>query len=145
MALALAAPSLGAAARPSVADQLRAIERSRLEALVKEDADTIARLTADDYQLVSPLGTIDTRADELRGLPRGFYVALDPGPMAVRLGGPNSAILRYRVDAMLKIGGRVQPPRHFWHIDYYERRHGRWQVVWSQSTEIRDPAPRPPG
>jgi hypothetical protein len=24
-----------------------------------------------------------------------------------------------------------------WHTDYYERREGRWQVVWSHATRIR--------
>jgi hypothetical protein len=26
---------------------------------------------------------------------------------------------------------------HCWHTDSYEQRDGRWQVVWSQATEIR--------
>ena len=26
----------------------------------------------------------------------------------------------------------------YWHTDYYERRHGRWQVVFSQATAIND-------
>lgn len=131
-------------AAQSLADRLRAIEHERLDALVRGDAATIARLTAEDYELVSPLGTIDRKPDELRGLPRGFYVALTPGPMAVRVAGPNAAILRYFIGAVLKVRGQIQPERHFWHTDYYERRRGQWQVVWSQSTEIPPPKPSPP-
>jgi hypothetical protein len=32
----------------------------------------------------------------------------------------------------------------YWHTDYYELRNGQWQVVWSQSTEIKQAATPPP-
>jgi hypothetical protein len=33
--------------------------------------------------------------------------------------------------------GQRTPLRSFWHTDVYEKRNGRWQVVWSQATLIQ--------
>ncbi|HEY1606420.1 MAG TPA: nuclear transport factor 2 family protein [Allosphingosinicella sp.] len=121
--------------------QMQAIERRRVEALVNGEPAIVERLTADDYHLISPYGTIDDKAAEVRSAGRGFYLALAPGPIAVRRAGPDAAILRYRLAAAVRLhGGRYEA--NYWHTDYYERRHGQWQVVWSQSTEIKPPAPR---
>ncbi|HEX5182399.1 MAG TPA: nuclear transport factor 2 family protein [Allosphingosinicella sp.] len=122
--------------------RMQAIERQRVEALVRGEAAVTARLTADDYHLIGPYGTIDDKAAEIRSAGKGFYLALTPGPIAVRRAGPDAAILRYRLAAAVRLhGGRYDA--NYWHTDYYERRHGQWQVVWSQSTEIKPPAPRP--
>lgn len=154
LAAAASAPSLpsSAVARtapPRFADEIRAVEHQRLEAMVKGDVAAAARFHAEDFELVGPVGTIDHKDDELRSVTNGFYVALQPGPIEVEQTGADGALIRYQVAAVLKIGGKNSPERHFWHMDYYERRHGQWQVVWSQSTEIPPPrtpaAPRTPG
>ena len=148
MALCAAGPvqAQTSAATPAFAEQMRQIERQRLEALVAGNRAVADRLTADDYHLIGPYGTVDDKAAELGSLDRGFYLSLTPGPIAVRRAGPAAAILRYRVDAVVRL--RAGPHEaHYWHLDYYERRRGRWQIVWSQSTEIRAPAtptPAPP-
>ena len=140
---AVPAPAQTSAAPPAFAEQMRQIERQRLAALVTGDHAVADRLTADDYHLVSPYGTIEDKAGELRSADSHFYLSLTPGPIAVRRAGPDAAILRYQVDAVVRL--RAGPHEaHYWHIDYYERRGGRWQVVWSQSTEIRAATPPPP-
>jgi hypothetical protein len=35
------------------------------------------------------------------------------------------------------VGGHHIPLHHYWHTDHCDQRAGRWQVVWSQATEIR--------
>ena len=60
------------------------------------------------------------------------YTRWEPGPIDVRLYG-DSAVLRYRAE--MEMDGSVG---RLWHTDLYERRDGRWQVVWSQATWIRD-------
>ena len=142
LALSAAFPASAqtSSATPAFAEQMRQMERQRLDALVRGDRAFADRITAEDYHLVSPFGTVDDKAAELRGLERHFYVSLTPGPIAVRRAGPNAAILRYVIDAVVRL--RAGPHRaRYWHIDYYERRQGRWQVVWSQSTEILAPTP----
>lgn len=125
------------------ADQLRQIEQGRDQALVTGDKAYLERFIADDYHLVSPFGTIDDKAAEVKSAGTGFYLSLTPGPISVRRAGKDAAILRYQIDGTVKL--RNGPYEgHWWHTDYYERRNGQWQVVWSQSTEIRQPtAPRP--
>lgn len=136
---AVAQTSAGAA---SFVAQMQAIERQRIEALVKGEAAVTERLTADDYHLISPYGTIDDKAAEIRSAGKGFYISLTPGPIAVRRSGPDAAILRYQIAAVVRLHARPYEA-HYWHTDYYERRRGQWQVVWSQSTEIKPPTPRP--
>jgi hypothetical protein len=124
------------------ADRMRQIEQRRVQALVRGDRSVLDRFIAADYHLVSPLGTIDDKADEIKGALSGIYVSLIPGPIAVRRAGADAAILRYEVAAKLKLR-RGPFEAHYWHTDYYERHHGQWQVVWSQSTEIRSPSAPP--
>jgi hypothetical protein len=49
-----------------------------------------------------------------------------------------AAVIRYR--SRLDIAGDDQEsvPRLHWHTDIYERRDDRWQIVWSQATEVLD-------
>ena len=55
--------------------------------------------------------------------------------IAVRLYG-EAAVIRYRSRLHMSLGGAAGELRRYWHTDSYERRDGRWQVVWSQATRI---------
>jgi hypothetical protein len=125
------------------ADQLRQVELGRDRALVTGDRSYLDRVIADDYHLVSPFGTIDDKAAEVKSAGSGFYLSLTPGPIAVRRAGKDAAILRYQIAAVVRLRSG---PYHasYWHTDYYELRNGQWQVVWSQSTEIKQAATPPP-
>ena len=46
-------------------------------------------------------------------------------------------ILRYQAQIEIVVSEQKLPPSRFWHMDAYEKRDGRWQVVWSQATEVR--------
>jgi hypothetical protein len=120
------------------ADQLRQVELGRDRALVTGDRSYLNQVIADDYHLVSPFGTIDDKAAEVKSAGSGFYLSLTPGPIAVRRAGKDSAILRYQIAAVVKLRSGLYHAS-YWHTDYYERRNGQWQVVWSQSTEIKQP------
>jgi len=52
----------------------------------------------------------------------------------MRLHRPDAAVIRYRSVIEGVVGGRPIPRGRYWHTDAYERRGGRWQVVWSQAT-----------
>lgn len=116
---------------------LRATERQRLHALVAADVDVARRLHADDFQLVNPSGRILSKTEYLEGVASGFinYLAWEPGAIAVRLHG-QVACLRYRAHTEIIVGGHHAPKLLQWHTDFYERRDGRWQVVWSQATAV---------
>jgi hypothetical protein len=120
------------------ADLLRATERARLRALVAADLEAAGQFHADDYQLVTPGGDALSKPDYLGAVASGAidYRVWEPdSPIEVRLYG-HGAVIRYRSRIEIVVSGREISGR-YWHTDSYEKRDGRWQVVWSQATEIR--------
>ena len=124
-------------ASSSQADHLRAIETTRLQALVDADTATARTLTAPDFQLINPAGAPLSRDDFLSGVDAGVidFLALEPSsPIAVRLSG-DSATLRYQTTFDLVVSG-THLTHGAWTTALYERRDGRWQIVWAQTTAI---------
>jgi hypothetical protein len=119
------------------ADRLRAIETTRLKALVDADTATARRLMADDFQLINPAGALLTREELLGAVAAGgidFRVLEPSAPIAVRLSG-DSAALRYQTDYDVVVGD-THVVHKGWTIALYERRHGHWRIVWEQSTAV---------
>jgi hypothetical protein len=128
-----------ARARPgaSQADQLRATERKRLHALVDADTATARRLMAADFQAVSPAGATLLRRDYLGAVAAGVinYLVFKPvSRIAVRRSG-DMAALRYKVSFDLIAGG-TRVTHKGWITELWERRDGRWLIVWEQATAI---------
>jgi Domain of unknown function (DUF4440) len=122
----------------SEADRLRGIERTRLHALVTADTATARKLIAPDFQLVNPAGGVSSREDYMDAIAAGVidYLVFEPvSPIAVRLYG-DSAALRFQVSFDLVVGGDTHVTHQGWITELYERRHGRWQIVWEQATAI---------
>jgi hypothetical protein len=118
------------------ADELRTIERTRLQALVDKDLDLARTLHADDFLLVSPGGRTFTRAEYMDSIADGLldYVVFQPeAEIEVLLSG-NIAALRYIAHIQLRVSGELQAMMRVWHTDVYERRDGQWQDVSSQAT-----------
>jgi hypothetical protein len=121
----------------SEADHLRAIERTRLHALVVADTATARSLTADDFQAINPGGGLLARDDYLASVQAGDidYLVFEPtSPIAVRLSG-DSAALRFQVNFDLVVFG-TRLTHQAWITELYERRQGHWQIVWEQATAI---------
>jgi len=82
------------------------------------------------------VGAAETRADELATIGGGVdFVTLEPiGPISVRVHG-DSAVARVKLK--FKVVAQGQKVQHEgWTTDQFERRDGRWQVVWSQTTAV---------
>jgi hypothetical protein len=118
-------------------EDIREIERSRLRALVAGDIATAQRLHADDFQLITPIGTALSREQYLGAIAVGQikYSVWEPGDIAVRLYGA-AAVIRYRARLEVIFAGRPVPQTDYWHTDSYEYREGRWKVIWSQATTV---------
>jgi hypothetical protein len=118
-------------------DNIRQIERSRLQALVAGDIATAQPLHAEDFQLITPIGAVLSREQYLGAIAAGQikYRVWEPGEIAVRLCGP-AAVIRYRARLEVIFNGHPVPPEQYWHTDAYERRDDHWVVVWSQATAI---------
>jgi hypothetical protein len=123
-------------AQAVLADTLRAIERSRIQALLQRDMPLLRQLHAPEYQLITPAGRVFTRERYLAAIEaEPFYTGWDAGEMHVRVSA-QMAVLRYVARLSFPSGKALD----CWHTDHYELRGGQWQAVWSQATEIRPPA-----
>ena len=120
------------------ADLIRATERERLRALVAANMEVARQLHADDFQLINPLGQSLSKEQYLGGIASGDldYLVWEPESIEVRLY-DQSAVIRYQSQLEIVVQGQKVPRQRYWHTDSYEKRNGRWQVVWSQATEIR--------
>ena len=109
----------------------------RLRALVDADLSVADGLHAPDFQLVTPSGATYTKEEYLGAIASGEvdYRVWEPLEIDVRRSG-EAGCLRYHSNLDIVVGGHRTGPRRYWHTDYYERRDGRWQVIWSQATEI---------
>ena len=123
--------------QPTDTGRLEAIERARLRALVAGDIAAATEVHADDFQLITPSGRPLDKAAYLGAIASGRlrYISWEPGEMAVRVQG-SVAVIRYQAALEVAPGGDRNPPFRAWHMDLYELRAGRWQVVWSQATAI---------
>ena len=122
----------------SEADELREIERKRTRALVDRDLTVAGDFHADDYELINPAGAAFSKERYL-GIIASVefrYLAWEiQSPIRVRLDNDLS-VLRYEVFLHAEFKGQEVARGRHWHTDVYERRSGRWQVVWSQATAI---------
>lgn len=120
------------------ADEIRAIERTRVRALVEGDLETARPLHADDFQLITPPGDCLTKEQYLGAVDSGVvdYLVWDPETIEVRLYG-SAAVIRYQSQGEVIMQGQKISLRRYWHTDLYEQREGQWQVVWSQATQAR--------
>ena len=118
----------------SAADQVRTAERTLLRAAVNGDTRTAGALLAPDLQLIDVTGGPETRADDLANIGGGVdFVTLKPiKPISVRVYG-DAAVARVQLRFKVVAHG-VTVQHNGWTTDLFERRDGRWKVVWSQST-----------
>lgn len=96
------------------------------------------RLHADDFQLINPFGGVFSREQYLGGIESGeiFYLVWEPEAIEVRLYS-TAAVIRYRSELEIVVRGQRISRRPYWHTDLYEKRDGKWQVVWSHATEVK--------
>jgi hypothetical protein len=137
---ALVLAATGAASRTAggattaAADQVREAERTLLRAQVDADTATAAPLLAADLEQINVLGANGTREDYLATTGGAVdFVALEPvSPIRVRVYG-NAAVARFR--AWFEVVAGPDRVEHYgWFTNLFEKRAGRWQLVWSQTT-----------
>jgi len=136
LVLCLIGGTTGTISAQQEADLIRSIERERLRALVDADIETADRLHAADFQLITPSAGEYDKEDYLGEIQSGVldYRVWNPGEITVRLY-DDVAVIRYAdtgfevwVEGTLAWQGRLR------HTNLYERRDGRWQIVWSHAS-----------
>jgi hypothetical protein len=141
---ALAGATANGASSSRQAEQLRQIEQKRLQALVDADATVAGSLMASDFELINPIGDVLSRDDLLGGVGSGAIDFLSDeltSEIRVRLHG-DTAVLRYRHMIDIRVAGIGHLTHPAWTTAMYERRNGRWQIVWEQTGAI-GPLPLP--
>ena|SRR5687767_6417246 len=126
------------------AERLRQIEHKRLQALVDADVAAAGAVIASDYELINPLGEVLTRDAILGGVGAGavdFLSDTVTSPIKVRRHG-TTAVLRYSHDIDIVVAGVGRLTHPAWTTAYYERRKGKWRIVWEQTGAI-GPLPLP--
>ena len=139
-AIAVAEParSSGPPSDSPQAEVLRETELARLRALVDANIAVAGPLHADDFQLVNPAGFLLGRDDYLAAVAAGDidYLVFEPiSEIDVRLYG-QAAVVIYQSKIDIVVAGFGRFTHDAWHTYLYEKRAGRWQVVWEQATAI---------
>jgi hypothetical protein len=121
-----------------VVETLKALEISRLRALVEADAKILEDVHASEFVLVNPSGGVWSKARYIGGVLTGEinYRRFDAiSDIEVVLEG-NLAVLRYQSAIDIHVAGQEAGPLECWHMDCYRRTaaDARWQVIWSQAT-----------
>lgn len=133
-----AAPIASAGTARSAAGQVRAAERTLLRASVHGNTHAAGALLARGFQQIDVTGGPETRADYLANVGGGVdFVTLKPiKPISVHVFG-NHAVAR--VNLKFKVVAHGQTVEHKgWTTDLWQRSHGHWKLVWSQSTATPD-------
>jgi uncharacterized protein DUF4440 len=134
--VAVATPIAIAGTASSPADQVRATEQTLFRAIVAHDTHAAGALLAPGFESIDVTGTPETRSDALANIGGQIdFVNYDPvSPIRVRVYG-SSAVARVKLHLKVVAGGQTTDSGG-WTTDLLERRHGRWQLVWSQTTAI---------
>jgi len=139
VALAFAAHApLAAQTGPATAeDSVRSLEEARGQALIHADTVALSQMVAPDFTEVSRLGTLRTRADNIRDIASGDLKLLTVryDSLTVRIYG-DVAVLQGIADNTgtfhgFPFRGKIRYTRVF------VRREGRWQAVTMQQTAMQ--------
>lgn len=138
--LSLHAPRLEAqekGASVSPEEAVRGLESARAQALLKADTTALARMTGDEFVEVSRLGTLRTKADNLREIATGTLrlQSVHYDSVSVRIYG-DVAVLRGIADNAGTYRGFPFSGK-LWYTRVFVRRDGRWQAVAMQHTMIQ--------
>lgn len=118
-------------------DSVRAAEATRAQALLHADTVALSRLVAAEFVEVSRLGTLRSRADNIRDIASGDLrlTSIKYDSLTVQIYG-SVAVLRGIADNTgafhgFPFAGRIRYTRIF------VRRDGRWQAVAMQQTPMQ--------
>jgi hypothetical protein len=121
------------------AEEIRDLERRRLQSLVDADIEVARALHSPDYQLITPGAATYSRDEYLDAIASGeidyrVFEAEEESEIAVRLFGGGAAI-RYIARIVITFPGGSDDTR-VWHTDLWERGPESWQATWSQATRV---------
>jgi uncharacterized protein (TIGR02246 family) len=122
----------------SVAQQVIATDEARMAALRRGDPAPLERIYADDYTLVTSLGQVRSKADQIAELKSGSlqYTDIRSVDRQVRLYG-DVAVIVSRQRAEITQGGRRITNGDERVTRVYKNFNGQWKVIVTHATTIR--------
>jgi ketosteroid isomerase-like protein len=127
----IAAPATLAADKANLEHELMVLDQSWCNAVVKNDATALGVILADDLTDVSVKGKVNNKAQDIASLKTDKATQCDEDMMQVRVYGDTAVVVGRATVKSVTFNGQ------FRFTDTYIRRDGHWQVVASQSTEIK--------
>lgn len=124
-------------AHAQVEDSVRAVEMSRRDALLAADTVALSKLLASDFMEISRLGTVRTRADNIRDIASGtlHLTSVKYDSLTVRVYGDVAVLTGIADNTGTMRGfpftGKIRYTRVF------VRKDGRWQAVLMQQTQMQ--------
>ena len=121
-------------------DEIMAVERRRVDAMVAEDIETLATMLADELTYTHSGGRFDTKQSflELIAAPDSHYRDVQYSDEEVIDLGSGTVLVRGVARIMLRRETGEEPDYRVLFVDVYTRRDGRWQMVAWQATRIPD-------
>ena len=119
-------------------DALRALEQSRLQALVDVDMATLEEIHAPDFVLIPPPGFAMTREEYLAEVESGGldYAVFEPiSDIEVSVHG-DAAVLTYQSRISIDAAGQGELEHEAWHTYVYEETDDGWRLTWEQATAV---------
>lgn len=122
----------------STESEVLALDDQRYAAREKGDADTMSRIYADDYTLITAEGVLRSKSDQIDEM-RSQQLGFNPIQIlerSVRIYGDSAIVLAHEHSSIIRngqeIGGNFRTSRIYVHRD------GRWQLVQIQATRIAE-------
>ena len=135
--LSLSGAGLAAQGTTTPEDSVRALEAQRAQALLQADTISLSRLVADDFLEISRLGTLRTKADNMREIASGMLklTSVRYDSLSVRIYG-DVAVLQGIADNSgvfrgFPFSGKIRYTRVF------VRHEGRWRAIAMQQTTMQ--------
>ena len=128
---------LGWARAQSAEEQLKKLETDRAAAVVKGDADTVAKQTADDYTFINSDGGMSGKAQTIEAIRSGQIKLTqdDLSDMKVHVYG-NAAVVTGKAEIQGVVNGQpMRGPVLFTRV--WVKKAGKWESVALQQTKVQ--------
>ena len=124
-------------AADALSDRLRDLENQRLAAVVAGDVEGLEELHTPSFVLCTPSGDVWSRRHYLDRLADGTinYLRFEPVTPIEVIPDAHLAVLRYRSEIEISVGGSAPGRLACWHLDVYQRTGNAWRCRWSQATD----------
>ena len=136
LGLAFAQTQTPPAKGPTVAETVKQIEHEWVDAVKAGDTEKVSQILADDWIGVGYDGSKETKPNHLADMKSGAakIESFEFGPMDVKVLGSVAVVQGSNTEKSTTSDGKDSSGKYAW-MDVFVRRHGKWVIIRSQSTE----------